>query len=265
MIFSIITIVYNGASLIEGTMQSVVNQSFTDWEYLIIDGASSDNTMAIVEKYQVKHSLSHAERDVAQPRHHISCISELDKGLYDAMNKGLKHAKGDFVLFLNAGDRLFDTRVLENVAAQIKPNTDILYGETMLVNDDRQHIGTRTDLTVQKLPPQLQWQHMRMGMVVCHQSFFAARRIAPLYIEQNLAADIDWVINCLKEGRGVVNTQLIVSEYLMGGVSKKRHRQSLKDRYQVLKHHFGFLPNIFNHTLIVFRAVWFKIMGKSFY
>jgi glycosyltransferase involved in cell wall biosynthesis len=253
MTFSIITIVYNGASLIEGTMQSVINQSFTDWEYLIIDGASSDNTMAIVEKYQAQYPFS------------ISSISERDKGLYDAMNKGLKMAKGDFVLFLNAGDRLFDTHVLENVAAQIRPDTDVLYGETMLVDGDRTHIGSRSNLTVQKLPPQLQWQHMRMGMVVCHQSFFAARRIAPPYIEQNLAADIDWVIQCLKRSRGVVNTQLIVSEYLMGGVSKKRHQQSLKDRYHVLKKHFGFLQNFFNHILIMFRAGWFKVLGKSFY
>jgi hypothetical protein len=126
-------------------------------------------------------------------------------------------------------------------------------------------MGTRSDITVQKLPKALTWRSMKMGMVVCHQSFFARRTLTPQYLDNNLAADIDWVIECLKKARGVVNTQLIVSEYLMGGVSKKRHRQSLWDRYEVLKKHFGFLPNIFNHTLIAGRMIWFKIIGKSTY
>jgi glycosyltransferase involved in cell wall biosynthesis len=253
MTFSIITIVYNGASLIEGTMQSVLNQTFTDFEYIIVDGASSDETMAIVEKLKTDTPLS------------ICSISERDKGLYDAMNKGLKMAKGDFILFLNCGDRLLNDTVLEKVAGYIQSDTDVLYGETMLVDDARTHIGTRSDRTVQKLPNQLDWYAMRMGMVVCHQSFFASKSVTVPYLEGNLAADIDWVIQCLKKSRGVVNTQLIVSEYLMGGVSKKKHWQSLWDRYEVLKAHFGFLPNIFNHLLIVFRAIWFKILGKSFY
>jgi glycosyltransferase involved in cell wall biosynthesis len=260
--FSIITIVYNGASLIEGTMQSVLNQSFTDFEHLIIDGASKDETMKIVEKYLEKHPFPTAS---AQAR--IRAFSEPDKGLYDAMNKGLKRAKGDFVLFLNCGDSLFDTKTLEHIAACITPKTDILYGETMLVNDERQHIGTRTALTVQKLPETLTWKSLKYGMVVCHQSFVVKRSIAPFYMENNLAADIDWVIKCLKKGGSVTNTHSIISEYLMGGVSKQRHRQSLDDRYTVLKMHYGAIPNFFNHIVITLRAVWNKIKnwGKATY
>jgi glycosyltransferase involved in cell wall biosynthesis len=245
--FSIITIVYNGASLIEGTMQSVLNQTFTDFEYLIIDGASKDETMSIVEKYKESTPLS------------IKAFSERDKGLYDAMNKGLKHAKGDFVLFLNCGDSFFNNKTLENIAACITPTTDVLYGETMLVDDARKHIGTRTALTVQKLPKTLTWRSLKFGMVVCHQSFLVKRTIAPNYIENNLAADIDWVIKCLKKAGNVVNTNILISEYLMGGVSKQRHQQSLKDRYAVLKTHYGIMPNFLNHLVITLRAVWFKI------
>jgi glycosyltransferase involved in cell wall biosynthesis len=245
--FSIITIVYNGASLIEGTMQSVINQTFTDFEYLIIDGASKDETMTIVEKYRGEHPLS------------IKAFSERDKGLYDAMNKGLKHAKGDFVLFLNCGDRLFNNNTLEDIVACTTPTTDVLYGETMLVDDDRKHIGTRTALTVQKLPKTLTWRSLKFGMVVCHQSFLVKRTIAPNYIENNLAADIDWVINCLKKAKNVVNTNILISEYLMGGVSKQRHQQSLYDRYDILKTHYGVIPNFFNHLMITLRAVCFKI------
>jgi glycosyltransferase involved in cell wall biosynthesis len=252
--FSIITIVYNGASLIEGTMQSVLNQTFTDFEYLIIDGASKDETMAIVEKYVEKQPLPTISGQVS-----IKAFSERDKGLYDAMNKGLKHAKGNFVLFLNCGDRFFDNKTLENIAACITPTTDVLYGETMLIDDARKHIGTRTALTVQKLPKTLTWRSLKFGMVVCHQSFLVKRTIAPKYIENNLAADIDWVIKCLKKAENVVNTNIFISEYLMGGISKQRHQQSLKDRYAVLKTHYGIIPNFLNHIIITLRAVWFKI------
>ena len=250
-IFSIITVVFNGEAYIEGTIQSVVNQTYPHVEYLIIDGASKDKTLEIVKKYTEKHS--------------IKCISERDKGLYDAMNKGLKMATGDFVLFLNAGDRLISRDTLEKIAAQATPQTDILYGETMLVDEKYDHIGTRSELTVQKLPEQLTWKSMKNGMVVCHQSFLSHRKLTPQYLEGNLAADIDWVIKCLQSAENITNTHIVISEYLMGGVSKKQHQQSLKDRYAVLKTHFGFLPNIFNHIYIVWRAFWSKFLNKKTY
>ena len=253
--FSIITVVYNSASLIEGTIQSVLNQTFTDYEYVIVDGASKDETLSTIKEIAQKYPLS------------IKWISERDKGLYDAMNKGLRLATGDFVLFLNAGDRLFESTTLEKIAAAATPTTDILYGETMLVDDSRTHIGTRTALTVQKLPSKLTWQSMKTGMVVCHQAFLPARKLTPQYIEQNLAADIDWVIKCLKNAQNVTHTHVIVSEYLMGGMSKTRHQQSLKDRYAVLETHFGKLPNFINHGFITLRAVFFKLnnWGKEQY
>ena len=232
-------------------MQSVVNQTFTNYEYIIIDGNSKDKTFAIVQDFQQKYPLS------------ISAISEPDKGLYDAMNKGLSRARGEFVLFLNAGDHLFEATTLEKLAHMTSPTTDILFGETMLVNEHRAHIGTRTALTVQKLPERLTWQSMRLGMVVCHQSFLVRRKLAPQYIERNLAADIDWVIKCLKKSNNQTNTHTIISAYLMGGVSKTRHRQSLKDRYEVLKTHFGWLPNLLNHGVIVVRALIFKWKNKG--
>lgn len=251
MLFSIITIVYNGESLIGGTMQSVVNQTFTDFEYIIVDGHSKDKTFAIVQDFQKKYPLR------------ISAISERDRGLYDAMNKGLSRTQGEFVLFLNAGDHLFEPTTLEKLANAASPTTDVLFGETMLVDAHRTHIGTRTALTVQKLPDRLTWQRMRFGMVVCHQSFLVRRKLAPQYIEQNLAADIDWVIKCLKLSNNQTNTHTIISEYLMGGVSKMQHRQSLKDRYEVLKTHFGWLPNLLNHGVIVVRALIFKWKNRK--
>ena len=269
--FSIITIVYNGESLIAGTMQSALNQTFTDYEYIIVDGASKDATLSIIQGLARTPQPPEGESVHNSPfggwGGAVKWISERDKGLYDAMNKGLRLATGDFVLFLNAGDRLFEPTTLEKIAAAATPTTDILYGETMLVDDDRNHIGTRTALTVQKLPTKLTWQSMRFGMVVCHQAFLPARKLTPQYIEANLAADIAWVINCLKNAQNITNTHVVVSEYLMGGMSKTRHQQSLKDRYAVLETHFGKVGNILNHGFITLRAVIFKVKnwGKTTY
>lgn len=92
-------------------------------------------------------------------------------------------------------------------------------------------------------------------MVVCHQAFLPRRSLAPAYIDENLTADIDWVILCLKAARKVVHTRMVLAEYLQGGISKQRLRRSLLDRYQVLRKHYGFWPNLFNHLRIVMRAV----------
>lgn len=249
---SVITVVYNGEALIEKTIDSVINQSYNNIEYLIIDGQSKDKTVEIIKQYQSK--ISH-------------WISEPDKGLYDAMNKGLDLATGDFVLFMNAGDYFYNEKVLENAFAKYDSETDVLYGEVMMVNEQYEPIGTRTEITTRKLPNDLTWQSMKLGMVVCHQAFIPRRSICPKYIDHNLSADIDWVIKILKQSRKNVNTNQIVANFLIGGISKQRHQQSLKDRFQILQNHFGFFFNLWNHFLIVLRAVIFKVqkIGKQRY
>lgn len=241
---SVITVVYNGETLLEGTIKSVLQQTYPNIEYLIVDGNSTDGTLSIIRKYEDKIT---------------KWISEPDKGLYDAMNKSLDLATGDFVWFMNAGDRIFAADTVEKMVATYTPETDILYGEVMLVDDDRKHIGTRSNLTTQKLPNQLNFKSLQKGMVVCHQGFLPRRRLVKKYMMNNLAADIDWVLHCLKQSRKNTNTGLILAEYLQGGVSKQRHQQSLKDRYQVLKKHYGFVPNLWNHFWIILRGIWFKI------
>ncbi len=250
--FSIITVVYNARTLLEGTMQSVLEQTYPNIEYLVIDGGSTDGTLDIIRKYHPKLSR---------------WVSEQDKGLYDAMNKGLHLATGDFVLFLNAGDQLYAPDTLAKIAACATAESDILYGEVMLVDDARNELGTRSELTVHQLPRQLTWQKMRFGMVVCHQGFLARRTICPDYIADNLAADIEWVIEILKKSRQTVHTQCTIATYLTGGVSKKRQQQSLKGRYTILDKHFGVVNNFFTHLVIVLRAGVFKILrwGKPQY
>jgi glycosyltransferase involved in cell wall biosynthesis len=246
---SIITVVYNAGSLLEGTARSVLAQSYPHIEYIIVDGASADHTSTVIK-------LLESTNDKLLNAKLFRCISEPDRGLYDAMNKGLHLANGNFVWFLNAGDQLCEADTLANLMRHATPDTDVLYGEVMLVTETRRQLGTRSQLTTQKLPEKLTWESLRMGMVVCHQAFVARKELAPLFIENNLAADIDWVISILKKSRKTVHSHLILAEYLVGGVSKQKHRQSLLDRYVVLKKHYGWLPNLWAHLKIFWRTLF---------
>lgn len=249
---SVITVVYNGENFLENTILSVGNQTYPNIEYLVIDGNSKDNTLAIIKQYENQIS---------------GWISERDNGLYDAMNKGLDLATGDFVLFMNAGDEFRNNKVLEQIFSKYDAETDVLYGEVMMVDENRKAIGTRTEITTRKLPKNLTWKSMKLGMVVCHQAFIPRRELCPKYIENNLSADIDWVIKILKKSRKNIYTGIVIADFLVGGVSKQRHRESLNNRYAVLQNHFGVIPNFLNHILITIRAVWFKIVriGKDSY
>jgi glycosyltransferase involved in cell wall biosynthesis len=248
-LLTILTVTRNSAPVLEGTIRSVLAQTYPHIEYLVVDGASSDHTEIILRLCEnLNNRLLNGKV--------FKRLSEPDRGLYDAMNKGLKMASGDFVWFLNAGDQLFDNQTVEKMMLQATPATDVLFGEVMLVSETRRRLGTRSQLTTQKLPERLDWQSLRMGMVVCHQAFAARRNLAPPFIEHNLAADIDWVIEILKKSRENVHTHLVLAEYLVGGISKQRHRQSLKDRYAVLKKHYGFWSNLWSHLRIAVRAFW---------
>ena len=238
-ILSIITVCYNASALLEGTLRSVAAQTYLHIEYLIIDGGSTDNTAVLLDRY-----ADHIDYRISEP----------DKGLYDAMNKGLAAATGDFVWFMNAGDHLFSPTTAAELMAKATPETDVLYGEVMLVNEAREHLGPFSETRPMRLPERLDWKSLQRGMVVCHQGFVPRRRIAQRYMLNNLAADIDWVIECLKASQKTVHTKLILAEYLAGGVSKQQHRKSLLGRYRILRKQYGFLPNLINHARIVVRA-----------
>lgn len=244
---SIITVVFNGAYHLAGTAQSVLQQTYPHIEYIIVDGASTDHTLTTIKAVELANQrLLNAKI--------LRWVSEPDKGLYDAMNKGLRMATGDFVWFMNAGDQIREPNTVEKMMLQHTPVTDVLYGEVMLVSFARRELGLRSQTTTQKLPERLTWESLRLGMTVCHQAFVARRPICPDFMQNNLAADIDWVIEVLKKSRQTVNTHLVLADFLTGGISKQKHKQSLLDRYEVLKMHFGFWPNLLAHLQIILRA-----------
>lgn len=244
--FSIITVTYNAEKWLERTILSVLSQSYSNIEFIIVDGASKDGTVDIIKQYESGIS---------------SWVSEPDRGLYDAMNKGLKMATGDYVWFINAGDTLYTSDTLQTIVASLKKRVSlpgVIYGETMIVDAEGRSLGMRR----LKAPRKLTWKSFRMGMLVCHQSFIARRDIAPVYnLDYKLVADYDWCIQCLKASKKIHNSRLILSNFLDEGLSSVNRKESLKERYEVMCNYYGKITTIVLHGWFAVRfyfAKWFK-------
>jgi len=241
---SIITVVYNNAKYIEKTISSIINQTYDHIEFIIVDGGSTDGTLDIIRKYENKIG---------------KWISEPDNGLYDAMNKGLQMATGDFVWFINSGDEIYSESTLENVLSGMDERDDILYGGTMMIDENGNEKGERR-LTP---PESLTWISLRRGMLVSHQSILVRRGIAPQFnMKYKISADIDWVIRSLKNASRIRNTNEYLSRFMEGGVSRKKLRQGLWERFIILSKYYGILPTLFRHLFFGARLAGFYVKHK---
>ncbi len=237
---SVITVVYNGENVIEKTLKSVISQKQELVEYIIIDGKSNDKTLEIIQKY--KENIN-------------QIISEKDKGLYDAMNKGINISTGKYLIFMNAGDEFYDNNVVENLY-KISEDIDVLYSDTMLVNSNGIEIGLLSKQSHNNAPENMTWKNHKKGMVVCHQSFVAKKEIISLYnLKYKLSSDIDWVIRVLKNTKNTKKVNFLISKFEIGGISTKKFKTAMKERYWILKEHFGFFPNLINHVTMLLRHV----------
>ena len=277
MTFSIITVTYNAEATIERTLQSVAQQTYPDIEHLIIDGASKDKTVEIAQNYP-----------------HATVHSEPDHGLYDAMNKGLRLATGDYLCFLNAGDKLHSPDTIAHIEQALTPQTlpspslqggssisanggtneqgnhslpvgrvrggsfsiSVLYGDTHIVDDQGTFLRNRR-LTP---PEHLTWRSFKDGMLVCHQAFYINRAIAlPYDLTYRFSADFDWCIRCMKEGerQGMQNIYVHepLADYLSEGMTTANHKASLRERFRIMAKHYGLLPTIAQHIWFIFRAL----------
>ena len=228
---TVITIVYNNVHDIERTVLSVLNQSYANIEYLLIDGASNDGTLEILKQYEGRIG---------------KLVSERDKGIYDAMNKGLSMATGDYVLFMNSGDEIYASDTVEKIFAT-EPDADIYYGETEMFDEHWNSLGQRRH----RSPEHFTWRDFKFGMCISHQSIYIRRALTvPYDLNYQLSSDIDWIIKAAKKAKKIVNVRMYVAKYLVGGMSKKKHRQSLVERFHIFSKHYGLIPTIFNHALI---------------
>lgn len=237
--FSIVTVCYNAEAELEDTIQSVIAQTYRHVEYIIVDGASKDGTLAIIERYKER---------IAR------VVSEPDKGLYDAMNKGLRLATGDYVCFLNAGDCFHEDSTLQQMADCLTKAElpDVLYGETALVDKERHFVRMRR----LSAPKTLTWRSFKQGMLVCHQAFFARTALAEPYdLQYRYSADFDWCIRIMKKAKTLHNTHLTLIDYLEEGMTTKNRKASLAERFRIMAKHYGMISTAAHHAWFVLRAL----------
>lgn len=236
-LFSIITITFNAERELPATLESVRRQTFTDFEQLIVDGASRDSTVEIARKSGIEG---------------LSVVSEPDRGLYDAMNKGIRRATGKYLIFLNAGDAFHAPGTLATIADTIRRagNPDIVYGQTQLVDADRKFVGMRH----LSAPEHLTFESFRHGMLVCHQAFIVRRDIAEPYdLQYRFSADYEWCLRCLRKAKVCANTHAVLIDYLTDGLTDRNHKASLRERYRIMCRYYGTLPTMLRHIGFLFR------------
>lgn len=239
-LISIITITFNAAETLPLTMKSLAEQTYRDFEHVVVDGASSDDTILIA-------------RRMGTPG--IRIISEPDRGLYDAMNKGLKMARGRYVLFLNSGDRFHDSGSLAAYADAIETrNPDIIYGDTDIVDIDGKRIGPRH----LSAPEMLTFDSFKRGMLICHQAFMIRKDLAPKYdTDYRFSADYDWTIRGIKASRAGsrVNLHRVTIDYLSDGLTDRNKKASLLERFRIMAAHYGTVQAVASHLSFIPRAL----------
>ena len=216
---SIITICFNNEKEIGKTIESVIHQTYKNIEYIIVDGASKDKSVEIIQEYESKIS---------------KFISEPDRNLYDAINKGLRMATGDVVGLIHAGDRLFDNEVVSKIAAHFRENDiDVMYGHSYLV--DENDVPVRINRS-----PEYKRSLVKRGWMPSHQSIYVRRELLEKYgyynIDLHPSADYEFFLryfyfNHLK----IKRLDEYIVRFAMGGMSTRNYLNNLKSQKQQVR------------------------------
>ncbi|MCF0210613.1 MAG: glycosyltransferase [Bacteroidales bacterium] len=244
---SIITVCYNAADVIEMTLKSIRRQEYDNFEYIVIDGASTDGTQEILLQ----------NRDII-----TKYISEKDNGIYDAMNKGLYLAQGDYVWFINAGDKIPHKTTLLDIMESSILMQDIYCGQTKIINKSGEKIGKRR----LKLPKTIKKNSFLWGMVVCHQSFIVKRSIVSKYdTSYRHCADFDWMLKAVDKAdkQLISRSSHTFSYFLEGGHASQNVFKANWERFEIMIKHFGPIKAIVYNFLMLFRFIWAKITHKQ--
>lgn len=229
---TIIIVTYNASTTLEKAILSIINQTYENIECLIVDGASTDNTVDIIKKYDVNY------------------LSEPDNGIYDAMNKGWKLAKGDWILYLGADDEL----VLDGIEQlmKAKDNADVIYGDTLLKFPS----GNTKRRGIQKLSV------LKHYLCSSHQSFVMKRSVIedmggfdPNY---KIYGDFDLIQRAYLIGYKFKETKEIISIFFVGGVSTN-NISAERERYNILKKNKSANFPIFICSYIAIKKMFLKI------
>jgi glycosyltransferase involved in cell wall biosynthesis len=236
---TIVTIVLNDIQNIEKTIQSVVSQDIK-LEYTIIDGGSTDGTFEVIEKYKDKID---------------TVVSKKDSGIYNAMNKAIDMANGEWICFMNSGDMFYDSNVLKGVLPNLDDSVDIVYGDWEVRYASKRKI-VKTDMSIQDI-----WK----GMVFSHQSCFVKKNILKQYSfnESNrITADYELFYTLYKANKNFSYLPMIIASVSAGGISDRKRIASIVSRWNIVDKSFG--VNIYYLKLIVVELVklpFKKILG----
>jgi len=243
MKISIITVCFNSEKTIERTINSVINQHYSDFEYIIIDGGSNDSTLSIINKWQKVFP--------------IKLISEPDNGIYDVMNKGVKFSSGEFVLFLNSDDYFYSCDSLSKATAFLDNNSDIVYGSTEFRYDGFSVI--RKPSSILNL-----WKKMPFN----HQSSFTRRELLikhPFVYDYKLASDYEFLIYAYKNNFRFKKIDVIISSFGSGGISNKQQGRAIREYEAILKkYNLNNLKTFFYYRFSLLKPILKKITSKKF-
>ncbi|MBR6147686.1 MAG: glycosyltransferase [Lachnospiraceae bacterium] len=193
LVVTVVTVCFNSADTIEKTIVSVLSQTYEQIEYLIIDGASTDNTMDIVSKY------ADDER--------VKFISEQDEGLYDAMNKAADIAKGDYIIYMNSGDVFADSKVITDISKWLDGVNELVYGNAIRIKP----YGRITEKYGSEHTP---FFLLLQGKMMCHQSIFTKSDLMREYrfdVSYSITADYDFLMRMVHDKRRLHYTDVTVS------------------------------------------------------
>jgi len=229
MKFTIITVCYNAQNDIKRTIESVLEQTYAEFQYIVKDGQSTDNTLQIA-------------KGMAEDDARVLIESGKDGGIYDAMNQAVQMAEGEYVFFLNAGDTFHASNVLEQISGQIEgENADVLYGDILFQKKDGSWVKKYRNIYRHK------WIYL-LGDCICHQAMFAKKELfeeRKFDTNYKICADREWQLYYLKRRASFVSTQIIISDVLVDGFSMQNVEMFEKEAEACLEQYFAKLVWIY--------------------
>jgi glycosyltransferase involved in cell wall biosynthesis len=241
-LISIVTVVLNDRVGLENTARSVISQTYKNFEFIIVDGGSTDGTLDVIKGYN----------DSVR-----AWISEPDNGIYDAMNKGVALARGEFINFMNTGDLFYENRTLESVFRKYPQDAELIYGDCKII------YGSAPGRIKKAGNPEDLWK----GMIFTHQSLFTRSSLLKEHkFDTSLAvgADFSFILNMYLDGHKFYNTGLIISGVLAGGRSDKYCLRAVTDWWRIVRKHRNNMQVNLYYSLLILKEFSISIIKKIF-
>lgn len=233
-LISVITVVYNGEKYLEETIQSVINQTYDNVEYIIIDGGSTDGTLEIIKKYEDQLDY---------------WVSEKDSGIYDAMNKGINLASGEWINFMNAGDGFFDEYVIESISGHLV--ADLVYGNHAIYRKNKENFEIID----------VEFYNDKRNIPFCHQALFSKAELLkqnPFNLKYTITADYDQYVRLKNAKASSLYIPMTIAFYLDGGLSSISRQKLIREYYEITRNNYP----IYSRVVFLIRSIKFKMFGK---